>query len=286
MKYTPRVGRILRRSIHTAEFRGGAWSEAVSALYADEFDDACAAMRGHTSCDYYGMGMQAAGSGTVGFLWNYWHDLPYTGGIGSHVALYGVSDITLVYQPERGGRWFHVPGRPTFIDHLASPWMKGWVNTASCPIEMGQEHWLYFSSCPISHGFYLNESWAPLDRWTDWTTRHGRGEIGFAHWPKWRLFGFESDPEGSFVIDLGVVDKPSELLLNYTTRPEGTVRVEVLDTPGRALAEAAPLTGQSIAAAAAWKDGTTIAASAGKSVRAKLHLAVASVFAYEVRAKA
>ena len=285
MKYTPRVNRMLRRSIHTAELRDGEYSDAVSALYADEFDDACAASRGHASCDYYGMGMQAAGSGTVGFLWNYWHDLPYTGAIGSYVALYGISDVTLVYQPERGGRWFHVPGRPDFMHHKAAPWMDGWINTASCPIEMGDEHWLYFSCCNISHGFYLNESWQPIDRWTGWTTRHGRGSIGFAHWPKWRLFGFESDPEGSFAIDLGVIDRPSELLLNYTTKPDGCVRVELPNVPGRSIVEAVPLTGQHIAAPAAWKDGTTIPPSAGKRVQAKLHLDVAAVYAYEVRPK-
>ena len=88
MKYTRRVMAIARRSIHTAEFKEGVYGEAVSALYPDEFDDVCAITRGHVSCDYYGMGMMAAGSGTVGFLWNYWHDLPYTGDM--RVALLGM----------------------------------------------------------------------------------------------------------------------------------------------------------------------------------------------------
>lgn len=284
MKQTPRVNRIGRRSIHAAEFRGGAYSPAVSALYPDEFDDVCAVQRGHTSCDYYGMGMQAAGSGTVGFLWNYWHDLPYTGD--RRVALYGVSDITLVYQPEPGGRWFHVPGRPDFINHRAIPsWMRGWINTASCPVEMGDEHWLYFSSCAATHGFYLDENWKPIERWTEWTTRHGRGVIGFARWPKWRLFGFESDPEGELVIDLGPTDRPSELFLNYTTCADGAVRAELLDAPARTLAESVPLTGQSTAAPVAWKDGALLAASPDRNVRVRLHLAMATVYAYELRLK-
>jgi len=281
MKYTPRVGRIMRRSIHTAEFRDGVYSDAVSALYPDEFDDVCAIARGHTSGDYYGMGMQGAGSGTVGFLWNYWHDLPYTGE--SYFALYGTSDVTLVYQPEAGGRWFHVPGRANFIDHTTCPWMNGWINTSSCPVEMGDEHWLYFSGVPASHGFYLDEKWSRLDQWTDWTTRYAKAGISFARWPKWRLFGFESDPAGSFLIDLGPVEEPSELLLNYRTRLGGSVRVELVDVAGHALAEAVPLSGDSTAAPAAWRDGTTIAPSGGGRVVAKVHLEVASVFAYEVR---
>jgi len=282
MKFTPRVGRIMRRSIHTAEFKAGDYSDAVSALYADEFDDVCAAVRGHASGDYYGMGMMAAGSGTVGFLWNFWHDLPYTGD--AYFGLYGTSDVTLVYQPEPGGRWFHVPGRPTFIDHAALPWTSGWINTASCPVEMGEEHWLYFSGTPISHGFYLDPRWQVVDRWAEWTSRYGKGGITLARWPKWRLFGFESDPDGSFAIDLGPVARPSELLLNYITKPGGSVRVELPDVQGRALADAVPLTGDSLGGKAAWKGGTAIAPSAGKRVLAKLHLDVATVYAYELRA--
>ena len=287
MKFTPRVGRMLRRSIHTAEFKDGDYSDPVTALYPDEFDDVCAAARGHASCDYYGMGMLAAGSGTVGFLWNYWHDLPYTGD--AYVALYGTSDVTLVYQPERGGRWFHVHGRPIFIDHTDRPWMNGWINTSSCPVEMGDEHWLFFSGVPTSHGFYLDERWQRIDRWTDWTSRYGEGGIGFARWPKWRLFGFESDPEGSFVIDLGPIDRPGELHLNYRTKPGGAIRVELFEAggpepiPGRSLADAAPLAGDGTAEKVAWKDGSVIAPTGGKSVRAKLHLECAAAYAYEVR---
>jgi hypothetical protein len=280
MKFTPRVNRIMRRSIHTAEFKNGVYSEAVSALYADEFDDVCAVARGHSSCDYYGMGMQGAGSGTVGFLWNFWHDLPYTGE--ARFALYGTSDVTLVYQPDRGGRWFHVPGRPTFIDHTAQPWMDGWINTASCPVEMGDEHWLYFSGVPISHGFYLDERWQRRDRWTEWTTRHGRSGITFARWPRWRLFGFQADPEGSFTIDLGRLEKPSELALNYKTRADGQVRVQLLDGQGKVLKSSMPLTGDATEGRVAWPDGTVIQPGGEAHTRVRVELDVATVYAYEV----
>src|SRR6185503_12821404 len=128
--YTPRIGRLNRRSIYTAQYAGGEYSDSSSALLPDEFDDVCAVTRGHASCDYYGMGMLPAGSGTVGFLWNYWHDLPYTGS----VALYGTSDVTLVYQAAPQDHWLHMPGRPNFIDHETCPWISGWVNTAGCTI--------------------------------------------------------------------------------------------------------------------------------------------------------
>ncbi len=41
----------MRRSIHTAQFQDGQYSDAVSALYPDEFDDICAVTRGYASCD-------------------------------------------------------------------------------------------------------------------------------------------------------------------------------------------------------------------------------------------
>lgn len=229
---------------------------------------------------------------------NYWHDLPYvcTGLIG----LYGVSDVTLAYQAEEGGRWVHVPGRPNFIDHTARPWMNGWVNTASCPIEMGDEHWLYFSGRSYSHGFCHDAGWQGIKRWDDYVKQHCASGIGFVRWPKWRLFGLESDPEGSFVIDLGPISKPSELILNYRTRPAGTVRVELAAgprrspaslfwcdlagvVPGHGLADAVPLEGDSVGTPAAWKGGTIIAPSGDDHVYAKIHLAVAGVYAYEVR---
>jgi len=147
---------------------------------------------------------------------------------------------------------------------------------------MGDEHWLYFSGVPISHGFYLDESWQRIDRWTEWTTRHGKGGIGFARWPKYRLFGFESDPSGHFTIDLGVIEQPSELYLNYKTKADGAVRVELCDGTGKSSDECVPLTGDSVNAKVAWKNGTVIEPSSGRRVLAVVHLDVAGVYAYEV----
>jgi len=282
LKFTPRWMRMGRRSIHTAEFRDGEFSDAVSALYPDEFDDMCAATRGYHTCDYYGTGMLPAGSGTVGFLWKYWHELPYTGP--SHHALYGTSDVALTYQPERGGRWFHVPGRPIFIDHTALPWTRGWINTASNVVEVGDEQRLYFSGQPYSHGFGFDVNWRVAPKWADYMAAHPRAGITFARWPKWRLFGFQSDPEGSFHIGLGRIEKPSEVVLNYEiTKPEGSIRVELggEGIEGRTLEESVPLTGDSLGETVAWKSGSVIAPCASATL--VLHLECARVYAYEVR---
>jgi len=286
MKFTQRCMRMHRRSIHTAEFCNGVYSEPVSALYADEFDDIRAATRGFHSCDYYGMGMLPAGKGTVGFLWNYWHELPYTGSPTCPFALYGTSDITLVYQPAPGDRWFHIPGRPIFVDHTDVPWAhNGWINSASNVVEVGDEHRLYLSGSTTSHGFSWTPDWKSTPKWVEWLKRHQTSAITFARWPKWRLFGFESDPEGSFAINLGRVERPSELHINYEIiKPEGSVRAEV-QTDGGAKAhsfeDCQPMTGDSVSARAAWRTGTLIPATPSAVVSLKLDNA--RVYAYELK---
>jgi hypothetical protein len=285
MKYTPRCMRLMRRSIHTAESREGVYADAVSALYPDEFDDIRAATRGYHSCDYYGMGMLPAGRGTVGFLWNYWHELPYTGTATCPFALYGTSDMTLVYQPEAGGRWFHMPGRPVFVDHAEVPWARnGWINSASSVVEVGDEQRLYFSGTPTSHGFGWTPEWKAMPKWVEWMKRHMRAGITFASWPKWRLFGFEADPEGSLTVNLGRIEQPSELVVNYEViKPEGCVRaqVQIDKVKVHALEDSIPLTGDSVGATLTWSTGTVIPASETAAVT--LHLENARVYAYEAR---
>jgi hypothetical protein len=282
LKYTPRWMRMARRSIHTAEFRNGAYTDTVTALYPDEFDDLCAQNRGFHSCDYYGMGMMPAGQAVVGFLWKYWHELPYTRGFGNGAqALYGRSDVALVYQPEPGGRWFHVPGRPLFLDRTALPWTAGWINTASNVIEVGDEQRLYFSGCTFPHGYGLDESWKPIPSADLAQEQTG---IFFARWPKWRLFGFEALPEGTLKIQLGKIEKPSEVYLNYEViRPHGFVRAGFVGDgfEERRPEDSAALTGSSTGARLAWKTGTVIPAS--PNARLSLQLQAARVYAYEVR---
>ncbi len=283
LKHTPRLNGIQRRSIRTAEFRNGQFGPSVSALYPDEFDDVCAAQRGFRSADYYGMGMMPAGMGTVGFLWKYWHELPYTPSFGTPQGIYGASDIALVYQPDPGGKWFHIPGRPDFISHSELPWSSGWIYSSSTVVDVGEEQRLYYSGVPYAHAYPLDERWKANPKWAQWIHDHPVGGITFASWPRNRLFGLESPREGWLTLDLGVRSEPVELFLNYTTRYDGCVRAEVVERPEYSLEQGVALTGDSLGAPLAWAGGTRITALPNQPLKVKLHLENATVYAYDVR---
>ena len=281
LKQNVRVRHVYRRSIWNAEGRDGEWSAATCALVPDDFDDVGALARGGVSADYYGMGMMPAGSGTVGFLWPFRHSLPRTPG--RETGVFGVCDVSLTYQPSPGARWLHMPGRPDFLSHTALPWTIGGVYTSSCPVEVGQEQRLYFCGTGFTHGYGLDANWKPVPAEQREVAEHGLACIGFARWPKDRLFGFRSDPGGHLRLDLGRVSGPCELFLNCKTSSNGSVRAEMVGVPGRALADAVPITGDHLAAKAAWKEGTLITPGTDQNVSVYIHLDHAEIYAYELR---
>jgi hypothetical protein len=283
LKYTPRYGHIPRRSIWTAELRAGVYSEATAALLPDEFDDICAVSRGFVSGDYYGMGMMPAGSGTVGFLWQFRHTLPRTRG--AQTGVFGTMDVSLAYQQNPSDRWLHSFGRKDFLSHTALPWSRGGIYTASGVVAHGDEQRLYFCGSLESHGWYLDDQWQINERWVNLTILEhgGMDRIGFAYWPQDRLFGFRSDPEGSLELDLGEPDGPCELWLNYKTLRDGAIHVELPGREKHTLADAVALTGDQTASVAAWQAGTQIMPAPGQPLVVRLHLARADVYAYELR---
>ena len=111
----------------------------------------------------------------------------------------------------------------------------------------------------------------------------GLSRIGVARWPKWRLFGFRSDPRGSLTLKLDGIKEPYRLLLNYECEQGGSVRISLEDVPGRTEENSIPLTGSSLDAAATWSNGDVLAPRPeGQSVEATLHMDRASVYAYQI----
>jgi hypothetical protein len=197
--------------------------------------------------------------------------------------MHGVNDVTLVYQAGRGDRWVHVPGRPDFMSHADPSFGQGTVYTSSCPVTVGDEQWLYFTAYTRIHGWYIDKNGKIDDKRMQTVIDEGLSRIGVARWPKWRLFGFRSDPKGSLTLKLDGIREPCRLLLNYECEQGGSVRISLEDVPGRTEANSIPLTGSSLDAAATWSDGDVLAPRPeGQSVKATLHMDRASVYAYQI----
>ena len=280
LKRNMRVAGIPRRCVWSAEFRNGEWSGANTAMIPDEFDDVCAITRGFASGDYYGMGMMPAGSGTVGFLWQFRHSLPRTAKTGSGV--FGPVDISLTYQERRGDRWLHSPGRQDFLAHGVTPWASGCIYTSSCPVEVGDEQWLYFSGEPFTHGWYLDSEWNRREERMQQMMENGYFSIGVARWKRDRLFSFASDPEGAIELELCPASDNPRLILNYRTGQHGSVRAEVADNEGFGADDSSTLSGEEVSAPVRWKAGERIPAKAGEVVKVRLHLDRATIYAYEM----
>jgi len=280
LKQCPRMNKFGRRAIWNAELKDGQWSEQHCALVPDEFDDVCAIREGFSTGDYYGMGMMPAGSGTVGFIWQFRHSLPRL--LPWNSGVFGATDVTLAYQAGRHDRWLHLPGRKNFIAHEDVPWGAECVCTASGAVTVGDEQWLYFSGTPYTHGWYVTDEYKFDEKRIRQIVEKGVGRIGFATWPRDRLFGLRSDPQGVVPLKLGEITEPSELILNYKTQTDGHIRVEFVDVDGYSLDDAAELTGDDLSGVVAWKKGSTIGPLAADKAVARLHLESAEVYAYEL----
>ena len=292
MKYSRRVNGITRRAVWTAELRGDEWSDSACALVPDAFDDVAAIARGRNSTDYYGMSFMPAGQGTVGLLWNFRHRLPL-GNKPEHYALYGDCDVSLAYQENAGDRWLHAPSRQSFLCCGAQPWNAGWIRPASAPVAVDDEHWLYLAGDAHDHAWHMDMDWGPIEKWSRVREESGfYSVIGLAKWPKWRLFGYHGDPEGTIDIEVGEISASSQLVLNYRTGRAGSVRVQLFaregrsdcgDVPGRSeLGDCVPLTGDNVAQTVSWKDGVLVYPVPGKRIVARLTIEDATVYAWDL----
>lgn len=286
-KWFAHLSNIARRSIMMAELRDGQLGEPTLALMPDDYDDVTAKARGFGSSDYYCISMLPAGHGTVGFLSQFRHWLPYSG---RYWGDRGTTDISLVYQQNPGDRWLHSPGRPDFVSHRSVPFGVGGLYVTPAPLEVGDEHWLYFTGAPHSHS-WTGQAMDPQQR-KQQMREEGIAQVGLARWRKWRLFGCRSDPDGTISIRLGPITQPSEVVLNYETETDGFVKAELTrmtdfyspsePLPGYAFADSVPLAGDSLAETVAWQGGSVIQPSRGESLMLHLHLDRATVWAFDL----
>jgi hypothetical protein len=92
--------------------------------------------------------------------------------------------------------------------------------------------------------------------------------------------------EGGALVTKPIVFSGNKLVVNFATRGEGRVTVELQDAEGKPipkfnLADAVPLAGDEIAGTVAWKSGDDVGSLAGKPVR--LHFALKDADLFSIR---
>ena len=293
LKRIVRVRGVGRRAFWTAELKDGEWTDARCALVPDDFDDVCAVSRGFASSDYYGFGLMPAGQGTVGLVSRFWHLLPRTNPA-REIGLYGPADICLVFQPGPGDAWLHPGGRKDFLLHTEAAWMSGGIWQAASVLDVGDETRIYFYASHRPHNWHRDRNNKDIEGLREFVRDEGGWvRSGFASFARDRIFGFLADPEGILYLDLGEVREPSELILNYVTGPNGSIKIglesgEILKRgtvtiSGKALEDFVPISGNSKGKEARWRGGSVIHSSGGKRVKAEIRLSFATLYAYEVR---
>lgn len=293
LKKNTRLRGMQRRAFHTATWSKGKASQPVTALIPDEYDDLIAQQRGFASADYYGVGLMPTAGPTIGFLWNFRHQLPlaYYDPMTFHYGGIGRVDLSIVYQIERGGRWLHVPGRPDWLcAHEAPDWARGALYTASSPLDVGDETWLYFTGTKDRHGW--------CGHGTDYSTviktasdEGGFAKIGLAKWARDRIMGYETT-----LIDVITLVPGQErvaqgkLVVNVVTRPGGRVRAQLLDAdrkaiPGYGFEESEVLSGDHLEGAVRWKGKAGLPrVAAGHPAIAQIEITRGTLFAFEFAA--
>lgn len=288
LKISGRAAGMYRRRFFAAEWAGGQASSPVSMLVPDEHDDTGARTRGCHTADYYGVGLMPTAGPTLGFLWNFRHQLPL-GHSPATMAYYGHEgsvDLSLVYQLERGGRWFHLPGRPDWLRALDAPgWARGALYTSSSPVEVGEETWLYFTGTKDRHGWCGHgEDYNAYIKAA--ASAGGFARIGLARWRRHRLMGYQAVlPER-----VHLAPRPAtqgRLALNVLTRPGGSVRVGLArpdgqTLPGFEMDRSIPLAGDHLETPVRWQGNPELPRlQAGDGIVAQVELQDATLFAFD-----
>ena len=284
---------MFRRRFFEATWSNGQATAPRGALIPDELDDINARARGFVSADYYGSSLLPAGSSMVGVLWNFRHVNPlgYAENPGMWYGSNGQVDLSIAYQLERGGRWHHLLDRPDWLAASTAPdWARGALYTASSPIHVGDETWLYFTGTMDWHG------WSGVGEDTrQWRERIAPGggfaRIGLLKWPRDRIAGYRADLKERLVLkatEAAAADSAG-LRLNLVTRPTGSVRVALTGPdhqplPGYDFTDCEPLSGSLLNAEVRWQGKTGLPTVAqGEDLFAVIEMESTELYAFEFR---
>ncbi|WP_414664313.1 hypothetical protein [Horticoccus sp. 23ND18S-11] len=175
----------------------------------------------------------------------------------------GVSDA--VFMTSRDGQFWD----RTFLEAWVRPGpdQKNWTDRNNMPA------WGIVESAPGEWSMYISEHY----RWPDCRIRR-------LTLPRHRFAAMNAGAAGGEFTTHPLVIGGSRLVLNYATSAAGSVEIELQDAagkplPGFAAADMPPLFGDELDATAKWKQGSSLAALKGQTVRLRVRLKDADLFA-------
>ena len=102
----------------------------------------------------------------------------------------------------------------------------------------------------------------------------------WAWWPAGRLAAVRAEEEGRF-FTFPLEVKGRALRLNARTATSGEIRVGIVDTPGRSVAECAPITGNGLRLPVHWKGNDAVGLQEGQPITLEFRLRSADLFGFE-----
>ncbi len=271
------------------------WTKPVSSWETDRRDDAGSLARieqvrplldrpddpkvMHT--DFYGIGVYAAESCTIGFPWIFTINNKNRYGTNQE----GPQEVQLAVSRDL----FHWerPFRTPIIEigQDLSTWDCAYQTTAAHAIRVGDEIRLYYGGMNFTHGAPAAYQAEIAGKSTGRGTRYGAA-IGLVTWPLDRFVSVDAPAEGGVLTTVPIRFSGKRLVINAATKPEGRIVVALCDAAGRRLPGyplSRPFTGDALRHTVSFGPTADVSALAGRAVSLKFHLTSGSLFSFAFR---
>ncbi|MBI2823521.1 MAG: twin-arginine translocation signal domain-containing protein [Planctomycetia bacterium] len=194
----------------------------------------------------------------------------------------GTTEVRLFVSRDAGKSWRPVAGKQVWLPHSDEPHGYDRLAFSQCPVRVGDELWLYYSAWDGDH-LVFNRDGSMFEPGYLRTPRTARATL--------RLHGYVSfDARGR---EGRLVTRPlrfdGQTLTVNARAPNGWVRAELQDAGGKPLAgftaaDCQSVRGDGVALHVRWSGGESVAALAGRPVRACFTLRDAALFGFQFQA--
>lgn len=230
--------------------------------------------------EYYGIGVYAAESCTLGFPWIL--TVNNNARYGNHE---GPEEIQLAVSRDLEN-WERPFRTPVIEIGELDQWDASYHTTAASAIRVGDEIRLYYAGANYTHGspvIYRDkfEDGTPTGRKTKQTS-----SIGLVTWKLDRFVSVDGPAEGGTLTTVPMRFTGNRLEINAATNPGGKIVVEILDAAGRPLAgfpPSDPFSGDELRQAVTFAGKSDVSSLADRPITLKFHITNAELYSFAFR---